>query len=82
MVDVHLPPGLGEHLVGEVGDGDPKVTVPEVEPEGEAGLLLSETMTGGRPACAAPAGWPSRSPASPPSSRSATMVEIVERERP
>ena len=43
---------------------------------------LSETITGGRPACASPPGSPSRSPASPESSRSETIVETVERERP
>ena len=43
---------------------------------------LSETITGGRPAWVESGLSPSRSPASPVSSRSETIVETVERESP
>ena len=37
VVDVQLPPGLGEDGVGEVGDGDAQVAVAEVDPDREPG---------------------------------------------
>ena len=82
VVDVHLAPGLGEHGVGEVRDGDPQVAVAEVDAEHEAGRLV-ERDHHRRPAGVRLAvGLTVAFAGQPASSRSPTMVEIVERERP
>ena len=36
VVDIHLAPGLGEHRVREIGDGDPQMTMAEVQPDRQA----------------------------------------------
>jgi hypothetical protein len=40
VVDVELAPGLRQHRVREVRNGDRQVTVPEVDPERESGRAL------------------------------------------
>jgi hypothetical protein len=37
VVDIQLVPGLRQHLVRQVGDGDAQMGVTEIDPEGESG---------------------------------------------
>ena len=54
VVDVHLAPRLGEHRVREIGDGDPQMTMAEVEPDREARRAVERDHHRGRPAWDSP----------------------------
>ena len=40
MIDVELAPGLGEHRVREIGDGDTQVAVAEIDADCDAGGIV------------------------------------------
>src|SRR4029077_2369552 len=49
VVDVELAPALRQHVVGEIGDSDLDVAVPEVDAHHGAGRVLEDELNAGPP---------------------------------